>query len=229
MVFSNFFLAIIFFNFIFFFIKNRSIFFQVGLSFFLFIASYFINLKKIHYPYSFDLVLLMVSFFIMGNVIKNYWRRITKKYIIGSFFLLYILLSFKNGIVDVYGRLYGNPIYFWLNAVFGSLLIMYFSYFIYKRKLKINIILEYLGKRSLFILVTHWPIMQWITYVLNSTGVLELINGKPEIASFSYYLPNKYIFTLIEILLLVIYTIMPILFVVMLDKSKKCVLTSVQV
>lgn len=224
-----FFLANVIFNLIYPYTYNKSVFRQIGFAFFLWLISYFINLHKFHFPYSFDLALLMTSLLLAGHTMKSNWETIAQRNIVIVSFIFFLIFSLKNGIVDMYGRIYGNPILFWCNATVGSFIILFLSFLIVKKTMRIAKILEYLGKRSLLVLVTHWPIMQWTTYILKSIGVLELINGKPGLASFSYFISNKYIFTLVEIPLLIIYTLLPILFVLLLDKSKTCVLKYVQV
>jgi len=224
-----FFSANVIYNVIYPYAHNKSAFKQVGFAFFLWLISYFMNPSKMHYVYSFDLVLCMASILLLGDTIRNNWEKIVQKKIIMICLPFFFVFSLKNGVVDMYGRIYGNLILFWCNAIVGSFIILFLSLLIAKKTMIIAKILEYLGKRSLLVLVTHWPIMQWTTYLLKSIGVLNLINGKPGFASFSYFISNKYVFTLVEIPLLIIYTLVPILFVLLLDKSKTCVLKYVQV
>lgn len=63
------------------------------------------------------------------------------------------LLSGKNIPVFMYMNLYGNPIIFVLTAVLGSI-----SLYLLSRSIQSNPIMEFFGKNSLIILLTHFPV-----------------------------------------------------------------------
>jgi fucose 4-O-acetylase-like acetyltransferase len=93
---------------------------------------------------------LIISY--IGNDKLNTKRIVC--FLIGTFmFALLIILSRFNTNVYMYQSEYGNPFFFMVNAfigIFGSIFIAI--------AIKHNILLEFFGKNSLVILITHFPV-----------------------------------------------------------------------
>lgn len=168
--------------------------------------------------FSWDLALLFSTFMLFSNLFSNYKQRIILRpietLIVGIIFFsgLYI-----NGQIDIFLRFFNNPEIFWLNAVSGSLLITQVAYFLSKNKV-ISAMLTYLGKNSLIIMAIHWPLMQWLTYMISFTGLTNYLHSRPLLTGFTF--PGLYAVRLWVLqLLLFLYTFFPVICPLIYKKS----------
>lgn len=76
--------------------------------------------------------------------------------------LLYVTCT-MNEVILMYNNTYGNTIWFLANSIVGILMVFMLSYSIKRCK-----VIEYYGRNSLIILITHFPIYQCIRYLLYS-------------------------------------------------------------
>jgi acyltransferase len=168
-----------------------------------------INPDRTQFIFSYDLAFIFLGFSIFGMVSGKVNKYMTGKKMIFPLTIIYILSCMGNGTIDILQRTYHHWFLFWVSGTVGSFLIIQLSEYIATTKFFLMKILSHVGRASLVILCTHWPIMQMMTYLVWSIGLVSFLSGTPGLAAFSYYHPNKYIFTIIEIPLLLLYTIIP--------------------
>lgn len=150
------------------------------------IGAFFLLSLKIVFPFSMDIVLLFIMFFFLGIRVREEPPQpsLTHIFILS---IIFFASSFLNGTVDLYERTLGSYPFFLTSAFSGIFLIQVFS-----KKLdtqnKIARFITYCGRHSLLLLVVHWPIIQWTSYVLTLTGLPKLIGANPTITSF--WLPH---------------------------------------
>ncbi len=76
--------------------------------------------------------------------------------------LMFVVLYFTgkaNGIVDLHYIVTGNKLLYFLNAAMGSIALVMLSIFIEARLDKIGFVLQFFGRHSLFIMLTHIDFM----------------------------------------------------------------------
>ena len=156
---------------------------MVFIIFFTIIALLLINLK-IHFPYSFDIAILFLALFLSGAFFKNYQMSFPQKWE-SIFIVIFFITSYINGTVDLYQRQINNPVLFIFNAYLGIFLVIFLA-----QKIKSNFF-SYLGKNSLLLLIIHWPIIQWTSYLLFKSGLINNLAIKPTITSFMLTNPNQ--------------------------------------
>lgn len=102
-------------------------------------------------------------------------------------------------------RHFNNFGLFWLNVVTGSLFMIQVGFYLSRVKL-ISKILSYLGKNSLIIMALHWPLMQWLTFLLNFTPLFGYLQSKPLLTGFTFPRPYAIRLWVLQISLLILYT-----------------------
>lgn len=110
-------------------------------------------------PWSLD-ASLMICIFITAAIIireKNLLNIILNKKFIILYFVLYILCTYLNFLhnnnkrIGIYEASYGNYLYFYITSFAGIFIVLKIAY-----KIGSNKILDFLGKNSLTIYVTHY-------------------------------------------------------------------------
>ena len=122
-------------------------------------------------PFQIDGAIIGFSFFIFGYIIKDksiierLYKKCTFKYVI-ILLILSIFFSYINGSVNMSVGNLSNSIYTYISAFSGIMLFSLLAYKINKSK-----ILEFIGRNSLFIMLTHYFILDFYRflgkYILN--------------------------------------------------------------
>jgi acyltransferase len=134
-------------------------------SMFFVVAGFFLS-RPFHYPvFSYDLVLLFIGMIMMGSVASTVsFPKIVPRVVFDVVALvLFLVVSVSNGYIDMFQRQFGNPLLFMVSATLGTYSV---ARFCFRR-------FAGLGRASMSLLVWHWPIMQWLTYGLFISGVLN--------------------------------------------------------
>ncbi len=174
------------------------------------VVSFMINPSGTKLVFSYDLAFLFAACMVMGSWLSaTRWEQVPKLawYMLAGGFMA---LVWYNGTVDIFGRVFHQPAVYWITALTGSILVIRAAKGMAGLSGFIHDALVYVGKYSMILLCTHWPIMQWLTFLLTVLGVLGALSGTPTYTSFSYYHPDAVIFTLIELPLLALYFLVPI-------------------
>jgi fucose 4-O-acetylase-like acetyltransferase len=173
--------------------------------------AFVINPTKSQVIFSYDLSLLLAAFMFVGMCMRVLRWKMVKHSVWWIIAVSFVLLSINNGTIDMFGRQFGTPWLYVFSACVGSGLVIYIAQYISEKKWWFADWWATVGKYSLVLLVTHWPIMQWLTFLLSLLGLLGALGGTPTYSSFSYYQPSVVVFTLIELPLLVLYIVIPLL------------------
>ncbi len=152
------------------------------------LISQFLLTRRINYPYSFDIAVLFLSFYFLGMYVKKQRFEISLLTFV-LFITLFISTSFINGTIDLHQRLLHNYILFYVSAITGIFVIMYAAKQLAKHENLLMQAFSYLGRNSLLLLIIHWPIIQWASYLLNLSGIPRRIGVNPTITS--YWLPQS--------------------------------------
>ena len=111
----------------------------------------------IHLPWGIDIALTSQIFLIAGFLLRN--RSLNWKLILLA--LILIPTAELNLTIDMPNRIYNDPILFFIDGIFGSILIFKLSQLISNR------LLNFIGRKTLTILILHVPIF----YVLEILGL----------------------------------------------------------
>ncbi len=152
------------------------------------LISLFLMTLRIDYPYSLDIAVLFLCFYFLGMYVKKQKFEINLLSFV-LFVALFMLTSFLNGTIDLHQRLLHNYLLFYVSAIAGIFVIIYFSKQLAKNENLMRRFFSYLGRNSLLLLIIHWPIIQWTSYLLNLTGIPQRIGANPTITS--YWLPRS--------------------------------------
>lgn len=124
------------------------------------------------YPFRFDIGITMVPFMLIGFYLQQsieqvFKMHMGKKIILTSVMLMVNMCSFmKNTLVSVNSSEYGNPIFFLLGAISGSLFVI----FLCQLMCGITVmekVLSWLGRNSLVIMCTHAIVLAfWAKFLL---------------------------------------------------------------
>lgn len=139
--------------------KSLVALFAAGLIFSLIGIGLNIKYDKLILPWSIDASLMICIFIIVAIIIreKNLLNIILKKKFVVLYFLLYILFTYLNFLynnnkrIDIYEADYGNYLYFYITSFTGIFIVLKIAYNIGTNKM-----LEFFGKNSLIIYVTHY-------------------------------------------------------------------------
>lgn len=173
------------------------------------LMSYAINPGSAKLMHSPDIALQYVGFMIIGYA-HGRSRIILTAAQLSAVAGAFAISSWSNGTVDVFARNYGIHAAYWTSAILGSVVVVGFSRRVDRYLPRVSRVLAGFGRQSLILLVTHWPVMQYLTYLLSLVGVLKLLSATPTYSSFSYFLPSAVTFTIIELPLLVLYMVVPL-------------------
>lgn len=166
--------------------KSLVALFAAGLIFSLIGIGLNIKYDKLILPWSIDASLMICIFIIVAIIIreKNLLNIILKKKFVVLYFLLYILFTYLNFLynnnkrIDIYEADYGNYLYFYITSFTGIFIVLKIAYNIGTNKM-----LEFFGKNSLIIYVTHYiyltfsfQIVKYIPLIYNDT-ITKIISG----------------------------------------------------
>ncbi|MFC7356172.1 acyltransferase family protein [Jejudonia soesokkakensis] len=123
------------------------------------------RISEVHLPWSVDVALVALSFYLAGNLLKKWLNQLTKKKAAIAFvvFLGINILGFylNTGKVDMYRSLYGNELLFFVSGLAGSIASVLFF-----KAVPIFKFLSYLGRHTIVILATHLRMLTAIKLVL---------------------------------------------------------------
>lgn len=112
------------------------------------------RVSDIHLPWSFDVALVAMSFYLFGNILKEWLIHISriKTIIACSVFIGINIISFylNTGKVDMYRSLYGNELLFFVSGLAGSI-----AFVLFFKAVPFFKFLSYLGNHTIVILATH--------------------------------------------------------------------------
>ena len=132
---------------------------------------YFIKIKL---PLSIDSAIYMLPIFYMGYMFKKISHKfssIKTDFIFGTtLIIIFSFILFKNGYVNVRVNMYSNILLFYVNAIFMSIGLYYFSKFI--QNLNFSKYVKYFGKYSLVFMCLN----QVIIFILNKVGINKNIS-----------------------------------------------------
>ncbi|MDA9773407.1 acyltransferase family protein [Saprospiraceae bacterium] len=134
-------------------IKNKVLFY---LSTLLVVACGFMwfPITGIHLPWSIDVAMVAISFYVVGNIFRNQIVEIKKQHQYIALVLFLILhvaaFYFNTEKIDMYRSIYGQPWLFYISGLFGALF-----YMLLLKTIPILKFLSYLGKHTIVILATH--------------------------------------------------------------------------
>lgn len=182
--------------------------------FWLFIS---ISYTGINAFFSYDISLLFLFYILLGRLLMDI--KINAVLTIRSFPLLFLPLIaglYFNGETLIFNRQYNYPVLFILNSILASLLIYSFAKNVEKFT-KIVAPIKKIGEYSLILMSTHWPIMQWMTFLVGLTGVLNYANTIPTSTNFFIPSPGPSLgLSLIRISLFSIYLLVPLILTIQL-------------
>ena len=154
-----------------------------------FMYSYFFNTKL---PWSIDIALVSLSFYSIGNYLKNWILKPIKenKFLIFLVILIlhFTLVFFNTTKVDMYRAIYGIPILFLLNGLSGTLMVLMLC-----KSINLPKILGYFGKHTIVLLALHGRALTVIKLIFIIIGL--------SISNFSEI--NKIIHTIIQLLIII--------------------------
>lgn len=161
------------------------------------------NALPISFPFSLDLSLLFFVFFLAGIVFREVVRLSTPLLLtIGGVFLG---ASYLNGTVDLFERSFGSYLLFWLSAFSGIVLVCRLAQLLSRKGNFFRRFFAFSGRHSLLILVTHWPVIQWVSFFLYMCGIVQKIGANPTITSFWLPHTGEPVLRLYVILFLLLY------------------------
>lgn len=162
-------------------------------------------------PFAYDLSIVFLGFMVFGLTRVQVYSQKSPGTVWVALAVIFVVLAMRNGTIDLFERRVNAWPMYWLTAIIGSLILIRVSQWVEIMKYRWLGFIGVVGQSSVDILSTHWPLMQWITVLLNLIGIIPWLRGVQTYTSFSYYIENKYIFTIIEMPLLLLYFIIPFL------------------
>ena len=114
--------------------------------------------------YFFDTkTLIILSIYHMGYLYNKYEKNIKMDIRVVLLFLLVIIFYFNDGIyIDISANMYNNPLYFYFAAIIGIYINLYFA----KKISNLNIrLLEYIGTKSIYIMIFHLIAFKVVNYI----------------------------------------------------------------
>lgn len=127
-------------------------------------------------------------------------------------FLLVIIFYFNDGIyIDISANMYNNPLYFYFAAIIGIYINLYFA----KKISNLNIrLLEYIGTKSIYIMIFHLIAFKVVNYIQIKFYNLSMDNLSAYPTLIMRWGDNWWmVYTIVGVFL-------PILIVFIIDKTK---------
>lgn len=123
------------------------------------------------YPWCIDISFVALGFVLLGYAGKDLFRKLSDlnwKYLVGGMLVGVLILALGTGfrmddieLVLMCGHVYGDPLYFFINAFAGSAAILFLSMFSAKyNKFKLKPRLRTIGQSTFAIFILHKPILQ---------------------------------------------------------------------
>lgn len=106
---------------------------------------------------------IILLIFHLGHLYNKYENKINMdKYLAMTFSIILLYNAYKVGSIDIALNKYTNPIYFIINALLGIYINIYLA--------KINIlsnnrVLQYIGKKSLIVMIFHLLVFKLVNYI----------------------------------------------------------------
>lgn len=164
----------------------------------LFIISYAIALLvRDKYFYTVQAVPIFSFFYLVGVILRKAQDFLLKSW--GAVLLsliFFVPISLTNGVVDIYGGLYGNFFLYAISAVLGSYIALFASRTIEQYSKKLTQFFLFYGGSSMTVLAVHFPLMQYATIVTSKTSLFSYAHGVPNLTSFDISFTNGRIFFL---------------------------------
>lgn len=126
-------------------------------------------------PFSFDLILISSTFFLLGYIFRSNVISFKPSSIIAIFCLLVFLsiAKFTDAYIDLNERVYRAPVFATVGALCGIYLILFISHLLQKVALIKSALIKF-GSGSLFILIFHWLIGGKTFSILHNVLQLEI-------------------------------------------------------
>ena len=119
---------------------------------------------------------------------------------------LFVPIALTNGVVDIYGSLYGNFFLFTVSAVLGAYSVLFASGRIESYLKRVPKFFAFYGKSSMTVLAVHFPLMQYATLLLSRTEIFSYAHGVPNLTSFDISFSNGRVFFLFGLGLFLFYS-----------------------
>lgn len=121
-------------------------------------------------PFSFDIILISMAFFLSGFLLKNHTRAFKPNFLIflSAILCIFLISEFSNASVNLNSRRYSDPIFATIAAFCGIYITLSISDYCSKSLLPSKI-LSTVGAASLFVLIFHLFIEKKSHFYLTST------------------------------------------------------------
>ena len=126
-------------------------------SFFISATGYYLGIKKIWLPFSFDISLIFIIFMYVGYILNKYnlLNKIFNNNAMAVLIVIIWLIGVNLGNIELAVRHYPLGILSFITAILGTISIFKLSELIDKYLKRINTILAWYGKNSMYILCFH--------------------------------------------------------------------------
>lgn len=125
----------------------------------------------LHLPWSIDVAMVALFFYFVGGKFKSLfiqWNKMTSLLVLLLAMAIHVGAFYLNsGKVDMYRSIYGDPLWFLISGLFGSI-----GYILLFKVLPIGGFLTYIGKHTIVILATHLRLLSGIKLAL--IGILGI-------------------------------------------------------
>ena len=144
------------------------------------VASFLPHISKFGYPWGLNVAVMCTAFVLFGYMVKAFIdETINDKALLKAAIMLGCLVVFCIGVqysnsdvgyVLMANAVYGNPLFFALNALSGSLAVIFLAHIVCGFKFY-KAPLLYAGENTLGIFVVHKPVVEFIRYNLEGFGI----------------------------------------------------------
>jgi|GEM_PF-718019 len=201
---------------------RRKVLIKIFISIAIIIAGFLLSYPYRYPIFSYDLVVLFIGMIMMGSIASTLH---IPKFILRTPFdlcilILFIIFSLSNGYIDMFQRQFNNEYIYIISAILGTYSAARLLLYGIHNKNKIVHFASYLGKFSMSFMIWHWPIFQWLTYGLFTTGVLQQITTTYTKTSFLIKIEG-YQLVILQSIFCCIYTVISIFCIVMIKKVLK--------
>jgi fucose 4-O-acetylase-like acetyltransferase len=134
-------------------------------------------------PFSADLAILFLFFTIVR---ASFEKKIHNTYLFPLLVTVFVVSSLLNGPVGIYGRDFNNHLLFLISALSGCMVLEHIAHAIADRLPKVQKFFSFTGKMSLLLLIIHWPILHWLTFILWKVGFIQDVNINVTLSDFTF-------------------------------------------
>ena len=131
-------------------------------------------------------VALPLSLFLAGYLHLGYLLKKNQVYLmkipVWAAVLTFVIVTSINGSVNFYALTLGNPVFFFLGSLSGSLIVIHLSTalqnYLHTPAARFC---SYCGERSLALLLWHWPLLLTLNALLSIYGIFAFFGGTPSL------------------------------------------------